>query len=182
MPKKIRVFLRAFEVEDYKKVHQWRADKEIARNFGGMPRFSSSENEKKWIEEKIFDKQNVNCAICLKETGEIIGCIFLNEIDWHNRTGHVPVYIGEKKYWGKGYATEARVLMLKHAFLDRGLNRVWARVLEDNAGAIRMHEKCGYQKEGVLRQSSFKEGQFVNEFILGVLREDFLALLDEYEF
>jgi RimJ/RimL family protein N-acetyltransferase len=181
MKRKIRVYLRAFEIDDHVRIHQWRNDREIARNFGGIPLFTSSLNEKKWLEDRIFDKNNVSCAICLKETSEFIGCIFLNKIDMHNRCGHVPVFIGEKSYWGKGYATDARILMLRYAFFDRGLNRVWARVLEDNPRAIKMHEKCGYRQEGILRASSFKDGCFINENCLGVLKEDFLPVLAEYE-
>lgn len=181
MKKNIRIYLRAFELEDHLKIHKWRNDKDIARNFGGIPLFTSSQNEKKWLEEKVFDKNNVSCAICLKKTKEFIGCIFLNEIDLHNRSGHVPVFIGEKKHWGKGYATDARILMLKYAFIDRGLNRVWAKVLEDNPGALKMHEKCGYRQEGVLRQSVFKDGNLINEIMLGVLKEDFLKELTNYK-
>ena len=181
MKKTIRVYLRAFELEDYEKIHRWRNDRDIARNFGGVPLFTSSLNEKKWLEDRIFDKLNVSCAICLKKTKEFIGCIFLNEIDMHNRCGHVPVFIGEKKHWGKGYATDARILMLHFAFFDRGLNRVWARVLEDNPGALKMHEKCGYKQEGALRESSFKDGRFVNEYFLGILKADFLPILAEYD-
>ena len=182
MKKKIRVYLRAFEIDDHVKIHQWRNDRDIARNFGGIPLFSSSLNEKKWVEDKIFDKNNVSCAICLKKTREFIGCIFLNDIDLHNRCGHMPVFMGEKKHWGKGYATDARILMLKYAFIDRGLNRIWARVLEDNPGALKMLEKSGYKQEGVLRQAAFKDGSFLNESILAVLKKDFLAVMDGYEF
>lgn len=181
MKKKIRVYLRAFEIDDHVQIHQWRNDRDIARNFGGMPLFSSSLNEKRWVEDKIFDKNSVSCAICLKKTKEFIGCIFLNDIDYHNRSGHVPVFIGNKKYWGKGYATEARILMLTYAFFDRGLNRIWAKVLEDNQGALKMLEKSGYRREGILRQSSFKDGHFLNECMLGILKEDFLKVLAGYE-
>jgi RimJ/RimL family protein N-acetyltransferase len=181
MKKQIRVYLRALELEDHIKIHQWRQDEEIKKYFSGVPLFSSSLNEKKWVEDKIFDKSNVSCAICLKETNEFIGCIFLNDIDYHNRLGHVPIFMGEKKYWGKGYATDARVLMLKYAFVDRGLERIWARVIEGNEGALRMLEKTGYKQEGVLRKSRYNEGKFVNEVYLGVLKQDFLETLNEYE-
>jgi len=179
--KKIRVYLRALEIDDYIKIHRWRNDREISRNFGGVPLFTSTANEKKWVEDKIFDRNSVSCAICLKENDEFIGCIFLNDIDYHKRSGHVPVYIGEKKIWGKGYATDARVLMLKYAFFDRGLQRVWAHVLEDNKAALRMLEKVGYIKEGFLRKSNFKDGLFVNEHYLAVLKEDFEEVLKSYE-
>lgn len=181
MKKKIRVYLRAFEIDDYIKIHEWRQDKDILRNFGGVPLFASSLNEKKWVEDRIFDKNSVSCAICLKETHDFIGCIFLNEIDSHNRTGHVPIFIGEKEFLGKGLATEARILMLKYAFFDRGLNRIWARVIEDNIGALKMLEKTGYKKEGKLRQSNFKNGQLFNEYLLAVLKRDIEKIMDQYE-
>lgn len=178
----IRVYLRAFELEDYINIHRWRQHPVVSRNFGGIPLFTSSLNERKWIEDRIFDKNNVSCAICIKETNDFIGCIFLNDIDFHNRTGHIPVFIGEDNHWGKGYATDARILMLKYAFFDRGLNRIWARVLEDNIGALKMLEKTGYKIEGKLRQANFKNGLYLDEYMLAVLKQDFEPILNQYEF
>ena len=180
--KQIRVYLRALEIEDHINIHKWRQDKDIARNFGGVPLFSSSENEKKWVEGRIFDKENVTCAICIKETDEFIGIIFLNDIDYHNRSAHMPIFLGEKKYWGKGYATDARILMLYYAFFERGLERIWAKVLEDNKPALRMLEKIGYKKEGLLRRASYRNGKFVNIVYWGILKEEFIEVLKEYEF
>lgn len=182
MKKKVRVYLRAFEGDDYIKIHKWRQDTEISRNFSGVPLFSSSLNEKKWVEDKIFDKNNVSCAICLKETNDFIGCIFLNDIDFHNRTGHIPIFIGEKEFWGKGFATDARMLMLKYAFFDRGLNRIWARVLDGNEGALKMLEKTGYKIEGKLKQANFSEGKLHDEYYLAVLKQDFEKVMVNYEF
>ncbi|HLW09269.1 MAG TPA: GNAT family protein [Fermentimonas sp.] len=181
MKKKIRVYLRALEPEDYSSLHKWRNDEEIGHSFSGRKLFTSTLNEKKWIEERIFDKENVSCAICLKETDEFIGCIFLNNIDFINRSGHCPTFIGEKKHWGKGYATEARILMLRFAFYEKGLERIWANVHEDNLGSLKMLEKCGYKKEGVLRKSSFVNGVFKNYVVLSVLRDEFDVVAKEYD-
>ena len=180
--KKIRVYLIAFEPEDYLLLHKWRKDEEIAHFFSGTKLYSSTLNEKKWVEDKIYDKENVNCAICLKETNEFIGCVFLNEIDWINRTGHCPTFIGAKEHWSSGYATEARILILKHAFYDKGLERIWAQVHEDNIGSLKMLEKCGYKREGLLRRASYVNGEFKNLVVLSVLREEFEKILKDYEF
>lgn len=179
--KKIRVYLRAFEIEDHVLLHKWRQDKDVLHNFSGVPLFSSKENERQWVESKIFDKQNVSCAICLRETDEFIGAVFLNDIDYHNRSGHIPTFIGEKSHWGKGYATDARILMLYYAFFERGLERIWARVLETNISALKMLEKSGYKQEGLLRRSKFRNGDYVNEIYLGVLKDDFIKVMSEYE-
>jgi RimJ/RimL family protein N-acetyltransferase len=123
----------------------------------------------------------MSCAICLKENNDFIGCIFLNHIDYHNRSAQEALFIGEKKHLGKGYGSEAILLMLKYAFLDRGLERISAIILEDNKASLRLHEKCGYVREGLLRKAGFKDGQFVNQIILSVLKEDFIKVLENYE-
>lgn len=73
------------------------------------------------------------------------------------------------------------MLILKYAFHERGLERIWARVLEDNVGSLRMCEKTGHKTEGLLRRSKFVNGKFMNQYILSVLREDFELILDEYD-
>ncbi len=181
MKKKIRVYLRALEPEDYQLLHKWRNDEEIGHCFSGTRRFTSTLNEKKWIEDKIFDKNSVSCAICLKDTDEFIGCVFLSGIDWLNRSGCTAIFIGAKEHWGKGYATDALVLILKHAFHDKGLERIGAQVHEDNSGSLRMHEKCGYKQEGVLRRASYVDGRFENMIMLSILRDEFETLLEQYD-
>lgn len=64
MKNKIRVYLRALEIEDHIKIHQWRQDEDIKKYFSGIPLFTSTLNEKSWVENKIFDKNNVSCANC----------------------------------------------------------------------------------------------------------------------
>lgn len=181
MKKQIRVYLRALEPDDYLKLHQWRNDEEIGHYFSGTRLFTSSLNEKKWVEEKIFDKNSVSCAICLKETDEFIGCVFLNSIDHLNRSGHCPTFIGEKTHWGKGYATDARILILKHAFFDKGLERIWAHVHEDNIGSLRMLEKCNFKREGLLRKASYVNGSYKNYVVLSILRDEFEEVIKDYD-
>ena len=180
MSDKFRVYLRALEINDYKTTFKWRQDIDIQYNFSEKRVFVSSENEKKWIENVINDFSRVSLGICLKENDKLIGLTFLIDIDMHNRTGHCPSLIGDKQYRGKGLATEARMLILHHAFIDRGLNRIWARIITDNIPSIRMCEKCGYVREGELRQSRFKNGKLVNEYYYAVLREDFIKIWNEF--
>jgi RimJ/RimL family protein N-acetyltransferase len=179
--KKIRVYLRAFEPDDYILLHEWRKNDEIFGFYRGVIKYSSSLNEKIWVEERIKDKDNVSCAICLKNTDEFIGCSFLNSIDLINRSARGGTFIGSKQHIGKGFGMEGRLIMLHHAFYDWGLERVWALVHEYNLNSIKMHEKCGYIKEGVLRNSSYKAGKFHNVIIMSVLRNEFEEVLKEYE-
>lgn len=177
---KPRIYLRALEAEDYKVSVKWRNDPEIQSMVGGHSYFVSLEKEKEWVHNTIFNNNRIVLAICLVENDKYIGNVMLQEIDYIDGTAHVPVLIGDKDEWGKGYATEARFMILKFAFEERRLNRIWALIKEDNIGSIKMHEKCGYKKEGILRQSIFKNGQYYNQIMMAVLKEDFEAAYKEY--
>lgn len=175
-----RIYLRALEPNDYKVSVKWRNDDEIAAMVGGPRYFVSEEKERQWVERAVNDNSRDVLAICLKENDKYIGNVMIQEIDWINRSAHVPILIGDKEEWGKGYATEARMLALKFVFDERGIERVWATVLEDNVGSLRMHEKCGYKQEGVLRRSVFKNGKFKNQVLMSVLREEFQGCFERY--
>lgn len=180
MFEKFRVYLRALEIDDYKTTFEWRKDLEIQYGFNDKRVFVSSENEKKWIENVINDFSKVSLGICLKENDKLIGLTFLNDIDMHNRSGHCPILIGEKSCYGKGYATEARMLILHHAFFDRGLNRIWARVVVDNYSSVKLHENCGYKKEGILRKAKYSQGVLKDVYYYAVIKEDFLKIWEKF--
>ena len=81
-------------------------------------------------------------------------------------------------YWiipderGNGYATEAADLCLKHAFDDRRLHRVVARVFENNDASIRVLEKLGFEREGFLREHSYVNGAHRNMHLYGILASE----------
>lgn len=175
-----RVYLRALELDDYKKSIKWRNDDSIWDIVSGPKYFVSEAYEKKWIEDAVFDRSKISLAICLKENNEHIGNTYLKDIDWINRSAHAPSLIGEKKYWSLGLGTEARILLLHFAFYERGFNRIWAHILEDNIGSQRMFEKCGFKIEGVLRQSVYKNGEFRDQVFMSVLRKEFDEVIKVY--
>lgn len=164
-----RVYLRALEPEDYKTSIYWRKDDEIWDMLGGPKHFVSEYYEKQWVLNTISSSKDIKLAICLKDSNLYIGNVYLTDINYINRSANSHVLIGNKEYWGGGYAKEALSLMLDFAFNERGLNRVSAHVLESNIASIRMLQKIGYQIEGVLRESVFKNGKFRNQVVLSIL-------------
>lgn len=168
-----RVYLRALEPEDYLITSEWRKDEEIQNMVGGPKYFVSKEKERQWVMNTITDNSRIVLGICLKENGKLIGTVNLQDFDWINRSCRVPIQIGDKQYWGGGYASEARILALKFAFEERGMHRVGALILEENDESIRHHERLGFVREGVLRDSVYKNGKFHNQVYLGLLKDDF---------
>jgi [ribosomal protein S5]-alanine N-acetyltransferase len=171
--KDFRVYLRALEPEDYKITINWRNNDEIWAMIGSPKYFVSSEYERQWVLDSIHNQKEIKLGVCLKENNELIGLATIKDINWINRSAHCPSMIGEKKYWSKGLGSEARFLLLQYAFYERGFERIWGLILEDNINSIRMAEKCGYKKEGLLRNSVYKNGKFHNQILVAVLREEF---------
>lgn len=175
-----RIYLRALEPDDYLITSEWRKDEEIQNMVGGPKFFVSKEKERQWVLNTINDTNRMVLGICLKENDKLIGTVNIQDINWINRSAHVPILLGDKTEWKKGYASEARFLALKFAFEERGLHRVWALVLEDNEPSLKLHERIGYKKEGVLRDSVFKAGRYQNQVYLSILEDDFRKAFADY--
>lgn len=168
------VYLRALALEDANTTHKWRQDDDVTKSLVGRKYFVSPDYEKKWINDVIFSSDsNIKLAVCLNETHQHIGNVYLDNVDFFNQNAMLSLMIGEKALWGKGVGTEASMLMLHYAFYEMNLKRVYSYQLIDNIGSIRVHEKCGFQQEGILRKAVFKNGKLVDLNLMGILREDF---------
>lgn len=164
-----RIYLRAFELEDYKTTIHWRRDDEIWGMLGGPKYFVSESYEKKWVENEIFNSNDVKLAVCLIENDQHIGNVYFTDINQINQSCHTHVLIGDKNFWGNGYAREALIAGIDYMKKERNIHRFEAKVLESNKASLRMHQKCGYEIEGLLRKSVYKNGSFQNQYILGLL-------------
>lgn len=174
---KNRVYLRALNVDDYLKTHEWRSDPVYKRGVASQERYTNIETEKKWIESVIKKHESgkdVRLAIIESETDEFIGMIYLVDINYVNKTAAVGSLIGPNSFRGKGYIFEARLKLFDYAFNELGLNRISAHILEDNKRSIRAVEKFGYFKEGVLREAVFKNGEFKNLVSFSMLKTEFM--------
>lgn len=164
-----KVFLRALELDDYKTSIKWRNDLRIWDMLGGVRYFVSESYEKRWIENAIFNSKDVRLAICLKENNRYIGNVYMTDINQLERSCTSHILIGEQDCWGKGYGCEALTLATNYMFKERNMHRIQALILESNIQSLKMHQKCGYEVEGLLRDTVFKNGKFQSQYILSLL-------------
>ena len=78
-------------------------------------------------------------------------------------------------YQGHGYATEAARVLLAYAFEERGLRRVTSDCDARNAASLRLMERLGMRREGHLRQSRLTGGEWHDECLYALLRDEWLA-------
>lgn len=171
-----KVYLRAFEPDDFKTTIHWRKDESLWPLLGSQKHFVSQAYEKKWIEDAINGKNGIKLAVCDKETHQHIGNVYLSKINNTYKSAEIGILIGERAFHGKGYGTAAIRLMLDYAFLELGMHRITALILEDNIASRKTFEKLGFKEEGLLRHSVFKGGQFRNQIAVSLLDYEYAVV------
>ena len=101
-----------------------------------------------------------------------IGTIFIKNLDHANHNGEYGIFIGEATARGKGYAKAATELILRHGFEVLGLHRIYLTVMSDNYPAIKTYEKCGFLREGVMREEYLRDGAYVDIIMMAMLKQD----------
>jgi RimJ/RimL family protein N-acetyltransferase len=172
----VKVKLRAYKREDVELAQQYLNDAETKRLLTpGVPYPYTLEEETKWFEKISANNDHYSFAIETLEEGKYIGGCGINSLDWKNSVAIVGIFIGDKNYWGKGYGTDAMKVLVKFIFEQMNMNKVKLFVYSFNERAVKSYEKSGFKKEGVLRQEMFRDGKYNDEYVMGMLKDEYFA-------
>ena len=173
------VRLRAYEKSDLDSIMKWVNEEEVTDLLGGETLVYpvSSIAEERFIEAAsgTSNKQK-SFAIETLADRRYIGGISFNVIDWLNRCAGLGIVIGDKSLWGKGYGTDAMRVLMRLAFDKMNLHRLWLHVHDYNPRAIASYQKCGFKREGILRQEHFTRGRYHDTIVMGILESEYRAL------
>jgi len=170
------VILRSVRKDDLQNLLKWCDDPEMLQNmYLYLP--ISEFSEEKWIEAASSSEANdaiFVIEISVEGQSVAIGTCAVNKINWKDRNAEIGIIIGEKKYWDKGYGSEALSLLVNYGFSQLNLHRIWAWVFEFNYKRIPLFQRIGLQQEGCLRSAIFKNGRYWDIAILGLLKNEWL--------
>jgi RimJ/RimL family protein N-acetyltransferase len=134
-------------------------------------------HEEQWLEDQLRLEPAAQSYVIeaprAPEEWAPIGVVGFKGLDWRNRLVECGLFIGERSHWDSGYGTDATRTLVRFAFRELNLNRVFLRVYEDNVRAIRCYEKVGFKVEGRLRQDRYRDGRYLDTLVMGLLREEF---------
>jgi RimJ/RimL family protein N-acetyltransferase len=111
-----------------------------------------------------------NFVFAIRLDGRLIGMVNLDGLDWPNGHSEIGIALTERGERGRGLAAEALALLIRYAFDELGLNRIWAQIIEDNLPSIHLFEALGFQPEGRMRQHVRRRGQYRDMLIYGLIR------------
>ncbi len=135
-----------------------------------MPHPYTLEDARAFIERSEEEEPPHTFAIINAEN-RLCGVISLiPQDDVYRISAEIGYWIGEP-YWGQGIATQAVALMTLYGFEQLNLERIFAGVFDFNLASMKVLEKNGYQKEGVLRKAAIKNGVIRDEHRYAILRK-----------
>lgn len=172
------IYLRPITKSDLPLNQQWINDPENTRFLKiGQPMGMVA--EEKWYERAASGEQNhCSVAICLND-GTLIGNTSI-QIDPRNQSAFTGTLIGPNEHKGKGYATEAKMLMLDYTFNWRALRKVTSSILAINDRSQKYAARCGYRFMARIEQEHFRDGTWIDELQFVVFAEEWQPLWEQY--
>ena len=167
--------LRALDISDLERDVTWVNDREVTR-YLSLRYPVSRDAERRWLEAAPENGYAHGVRLAIETTGGVhIGNLDLHSVHADDRSAGLGIMIGDKNYWSNGYGSDAIVTLLRFAFGEMNLHRVWLHVFEFNERALACYKRCGFQPEGTLRDHYYAEGRYWDVVVMGVLRDEFDA-------
>ncbi len=165
-----KVVLRAIEPEDNELLLSLLNDPETERALGGASYPASRAQQEKWLAAQGQNDSTLRCIVALKESPERgFGTVILSGIDRKNGVAQIHIKLAPEGR-GFGVGADAIAAMVEYAFREQRLHCITAGVLHYNISSQKTFEKCGFQKEGVLRGRVYKDGGYQDLYSYSIVK------------
>ncbi|MDC8002966.1 GNAT family protein [Aureisphaera galaxeae] len=169
-----RLFIVPLTKEDIPDIHRMNSFEEVARyNTIGIPK-SEADTAKVLTNALDASKENeriLGWVLQLKDGNTFIGQLGMNRSIPKYNMAEIHYHL-LPDYWGKGYATEAVMELLRWGFEDMKLHRIEAGVATANTASIKLLERVGMQREGLRRKILPIRGEWQDNYMYAILDED----------
>ena len=149
-----RLFIRSFKVDDYKDLYDYLSDEQVVE-YEPYDIFNIEECKReaaKRAENSSF------LAVCLKETGKLIGNLYYNQQEPSDFLTWEIGFVFNRSYQKKGYAAEACNRLIAYSFTNMKVRRIIAMCNVDNINSWRLLERLHMRREGhYLKRAFFKQ-------------------------
>ena len=162
------LILRPFRMSDVESLKEWMADKYIYDYWGKKPG-KADKDPSLLFHKSERPSKSFHLGIEHREDGKVIGEIWVYLIE-NSRMAKVAIRISPA-YHGKGLGTEALKAMVDFCFNHTELQRLWTDVDVRNTASVKMLEKCGFLREGLIRQGKMVSS-WCDYYIYGLLKTD----------
>jgi RimJ/RimL family protein N-acetyltransferase len=163
------VKLRPMEPSEAEALWRWNSDAEVMRWMDDGYRQALAGIAKRFGERQRNAYDDVLYGVEVLGDGKLIGLVRLHGAEPETGCAELDIYLGEKEYWGRGYATDAMRTMCLYGFQKMRLHKITLTVVTEHHAAHHIYQKVGFVDEGRLRQVFRRDGQWYDMFTMGLL-------------
>ena len=146
-----RVILRRKRLSDAANDYSWRSDEELARFDAAPPLRTSLGDFTVSLLAQLRHPDSSRCSYAIEdEGGQHIGNVMYYNLREMPGEAELGVTIGDRRYWGQGYGSDAVRALVKLVFQEKGLRRIFLHTLDWNVRAQRCFQKAGFLPRGVV--------------------------------
>jgi RimJ/RimL family protein N-acetyltransferase len=165
-----KCYLSPISLDDAEIFTSWLNDIEVTKNLT-LAHDCISLNSEKELLPKLADSHNY--SIIDLEKDEIIGNCGLMDMNNYNRTAEIGIFIGDKRYWSRGYGNEAMSLLLDYSFQYLNLRNIMLRVYSFNERAIACYKNVGFKEIGKWRNALQRNMKEYDIIFMDILNTEF---------
>lgn len=162
------VKLRVVEKEDLPLIAEWLNNLEFGGQYFSPIQRTKTEMEKTFENNPFEYKQFI---IEKKDGTKIGGIVHFNVLTPMGKIQEMGYALIPSER-GKGYCTEAAKIMVDYLFLSKDIACIQATTDIGNVASQKVLEKAGFQKEGIMRKRTFRNGEWRDTVVFSILREE----------
>jgi UDP-4-amino-4,6-dideoxy-N-acetyl-beta-L-altrosamine N-acetyltransferase len=175
----IRAKLRPMIEEDLSMVMRWRMLPEITKYMNSDP-VLTLEGQKKWFN---IQKENPDNYLWIVEIEGIpSGVLTILDLDRRNKRCSSGLYIAVKEKRSLEFIMQLEWNLYDFVFDKLGINKYFAEIFSLNKGLIRIKQMCGSEIEGVLKQHIYKNDEYYDITVMGILRDKWNELKNTFHY
>lgn len=174
-----KIKFKRIDENDLEILMNWRNNEEVSRYLFSSPKLVMAD-QLNWYEKYKNDKSQIRWIIYADDIP--IGSSYLVDIDYNNKRCESGWFIAERQYRSMNMTLTIRWNVFDYVFETLGLNRQYGYVLAENKGLVRFARVGGPEIEGMMKEHIFKDGRFLDVYILGITQTMWKEKKEQFEY
>lgn len=175
-----KIILRQLEEKDAETLQGWYMSRDfrLAYDAYSSVDLNSIRQEINLSRNEIRDPktEKVVYLVLRKNDRRPIGLACLRNIDRQNGNAELVLGIGEKDMRLAGYGVDIMIVLLDIVYYELGFEKAYLRIYDNHGLGLKSAVSFGFITEGKMRKQAFLEGKYVDQWIVGLLKEEYESL------
>lgn len=175
-----KIVLRPLEENDVDILQKWYIDRDFRLaydEYASVDTYSIRQEVETSRSDVSDPKTDKVIYMVLRKNGlQPIGLACLRNIDRRNGNAELVLGIGQKDMRLAGYGVDILIVLLDIVYYELGLEKAYLRIFDNHELGLKSALSFGFIKEGKMRKQAFVEGKYVDQWILGLLKEEYEGL------